>query len=227
MAWETTDPYVGPIVTLPEERIIEDVMKSWLVFLQAIPEFAGVNILPAFPDDTEKMQFPSLVMHRVGEDIWDYGARNSGYYGTIQASGILNDTSLHVVKGVQYRAMYQFDLFTLTIKDQAKYESILAKNFRRSSDFFAENAYLEKIIPVYNFTANPPTPTDLKIRFKPSRDFSSTRIVKVFEKAQVHQTSFSVNFWMDYIVSKEYPRILTTDIEADLTIIPSGIQPIV
>ena len=180
------------------------IAKTFIKHFSDDSDFATMNVLAAFPDDTERMSFPSLVVSRVGVDSWSL-SRIGGYYGVVSG---LQTTSIGELKGYCYKANYQFDLLTRSIKDQADWEAKIQRKLRRSTDIHSANALGITEIPVTDYTNYPDSvvQTDVKIKFRSFKDLEAIRVPNPWD-AQLHQTSFSLNIWCDVISGQEASRV--------------------
>lgn len=57
-------------LSVPEDRFLTDVLKTWLVLFTSDVEFNEVNVTPKQPDVDSEFQVPSLVLKRVSEEDW-------------------------------------------------------------------------------------------------------------------------------------------------------------
>lgn len=57
-------------VSVPEERFILDVYKTWLAFFATDSSFSHVSVTPTMPDFDVRAKFPALVLKRVSEENW-------------------------------------------------------------------------------------------------------------------------------------------------------------
>jgi len=197
-------PYTRPFVGLPEEKVSEMVAKTLILHFAEDTEFSTVSVMAAFPDDTTKLTFPSLVISRVGADNWSL-SRIGGFYGVISGS---ETHSIGELKGYCYKATYQLDILTRSIKDQVDWEAKIHRKLRRSSDIHSPRSVGITEIPISDYTNYPEevVVTDLKIKFRSYKDLESTRVPNPWDQ-QLHQTAFSLNIWCDVISGQEAPRI--------------------
>ena len=183
------------------------------MFFRAASGMDNVQVLPAYPDDTRKMRFPCLVMAQVGEARWLLG-KCDGYYGVISGE---NSSTLQEIRGYRYKATYQFDLYTRTIKDQTKYEALIAAHLRRGGVSQPYSSVGISEIPINDYSEYPTvTATQLRMRFRAYGDVESTRVDNPFDQ-QLHQTSIRVSFWSDVVTNVEKDRILTVSGEISMS----------
>jgi len=138
--------------------------------------------------------------------------RQNGLFG--DKDGETEDT-IEQLKGRRYGGSYQLDLLTTTLGEQAKYESLIAISLRQSSDLHSNEAFQLSSIPIYDFSQPVLGETDLRINYKSWADVASVNMPRTDKGGQVHQTSFTINFWSDYIVGKEYSRVDSIDVNVD------------
>jgi len=192
--------------TVPEERILTAIRKTWLYYFKNDPAFAGFHIVPYMPDIDTNFKLPALTMKVIKEDR-DLTSL-SGFHWNQEVS----DThSLWRLCGFTYVASYQFDLLTKQIWEMNKYVQIINQKLKAydSSDVFASRGGpVQTVMPVLDFvspTSAVPTVTDLKIRFRFRRDVEWIE-VPAFD-TELHQYSFTVSFWCHYLKEYEVPRI--------------------
>ena len=204
--------YSVPFKTVSVDQVIEMMDRTWVMYFRSASGMGDVQVLPAYPDDTRKMRFPCLVMSQVGEARWTLG-KCDGYYGVISGE---TSSTLHEIRGYRYKAMYQFDLYTRTIKDQTKYEALIATHLRKGGVARPYSSVGISEIPINDYSEYPTvTATELRMRFRAYEDVDSSRIPKAFDQ-QLHQTSLRVSFWSDIVKNNEEDRVLT--IKPDITL---------
>ena len=192
-------------VSVPEERFLINVTKTWLKFFSADVNFSDVNILPVNANIDNDFQLPSLVLRWVSDEKWTL-SRLSGLHST----KIEGQTEVKL-RGYTYMTMYQFDLYTKTISDQNRLSSLIYSKLKSptGADVFSAYGVKELIeIPLLDFaspTDSTGTETDLKIKFRYRKDVSWATI-PAFDQ-EVHQHSISVEFWVDYLQENTNPII--------------------
>lgn len=204
-------------ITIPEEKFLEMVLKTWIMLFKTDDDFEDIKVIPAYPDDTSKLALPTLVVQQVSNGQWAL-ARNNGYYVAVSGS---DSTKINERRGYRYQTSYQFDLLTRTVKDQLQYEGKIMKKLRRSADIASSDGYNRVQIPVNDYTDYPTVvATDLRIEYNYWKDVSAVRVADTTDY-QIHQKSITVDFWIDYMKDQEYDRIM---ILATSGIIMSGWQ---
>lgn len=209
---EKPAPYNSPFLSVPDDTFVEMLMKSWITYWKLASGMQAVNVLPAYPDDTEKMVTPSLVMTRVGKDKFTLG-RVDGYYGVLSGQ---SSNTLSELRGYRYEGVYQFDLYARTIQEQAKYESLMMVALRRKA-VSAFDAIGVSEIPVYDFSiVSSGVLTNVLMKFRLFEDVDTVRVPVPFDK-QLHQTSVRVQFWCDALKELPVSRIQKITVSEGLT----------
>lgn len=185
--------------SVPEERFLTDVLKTWLTLFSENSNFSGVNITPNYPDKDTAFELPCIVVNRVGSARW-VAQRLSGYYGVTSTAspGMVGE-----MKGLTYSAMYQLDVLSSSILQQQSIVSKINSILKGDSD-----GVNTTILPLKDFsdeTSAVGTETDLKIKFRFWRDVMGSE-VSTFDPT-LHQYSISIDFWIDYITENEVPAI--------------------
>ena len=57
-------------VSIPEERFMEDVLKTWIEYFKTEPQLAGLNVTPKQPDETTTFSYPSMVVTRIAQETF-------------------------------------------------------------------------------------------------------------------------------------------------------------
>jgi len=202
-------------VSVPEERIIIDLQKTWLSLFAEDNAFADMNILPEGKDKDEEFKIPSLVLKRVGAENFSLD-RLQGYYNEHL---IDDDRKVSQLYGYRITANYQFDILTRSLTDEAKYVGLVRKKlqFPNGVNPNCEATPLPKVllIPIKDWES--PTSfieTDLRIMYQYHVDIQAAK-VSTFDPG-LHQYSISVNFKVDYMKEHVVPSIRKIELSSKI-----------
>lgn len=199
-------------ISVPEERFITDLMKTWLQYFSKDPDFSKVHITPRQPDVDKDFSLPSLCIRLIGSGNWNT-TRLSGYHGYRPTS--LTDTTIGRLMGYTYFASYQLDMLAKWRWELDNYVAIINKKLKAFdwSDVFADKGWaVQTVIPLLDFDSPQSSigwPTDLRIRFRFWRDVDQVDM-PAFD-TELHQYSITVSFWIDYLKEYELPKIMSID----------------
>lgn len=202
--------------SVPEADFLTDIQKSRLVYLKSEVTLSDKNILISHPDVDKWYKLPSIVINRVWSEVFKL-ARNSGTYKTQD----VDVSTVEVLKGYRYMAMYQFDIVDTTIWGINKLVSAIHKKLRGTEDVFANGGrpWITSI-PVRHF-ASPQDAvwqeTDLFIQFRYHEDIDSNEQVK--QDKELHWYAISVDFRVNYLKAYSYPKISEIDTTVDIDVI--------
>lgn len=197
-----------PFVTVPEDRFLTDILKTWITFFSSDVGFAQIPVRPDHPDVDTAFQLSCLVVKRVPPENWSL-ARLSGHHGSFPNA---DDAEVSVLKGYTYDAQYQFDVLAKSIAECNRVRGLVLQKLKNPAggDVFAnDDASVLGIIPVKDFsspTSPTGTATNLRIMYR-FKDVSEA-MVGAFDP-QLHQYSVVVPFWVHYLKEYELPKIQT------------------
>lgn len=210
--------------TVPENRFVTDVMKTWLTFLRNIPELAGVAILPRQPDVDIDFALPTIALLRVDTENWEV-TRNGWFHGWQPFDdNVLTNPTYRIAKLMwyTYKTTYQLDIYAKSLNEKNELASVInryLKNVDWTDVFLSKGCASQTVLPLVDF-ATPQdtvgTATDLRIRFRYWRDVEN--VDKPWFDKEVHQYSIAINFWVDYLKEYEFPSIqdIVTEIETNI-----------
>lgn len=201
-------------VSVPEERIITDLQKTWLTLFSDDADFSEINIIPEGHDQDENFKLPSLVLKRVGAENFSL-VRLQGFYG----EHLIDNKNIGQLYGYRIEATYQFDILTTSVTDQSKYVGLVRKKLQYpdGESTFCGNSPISKVLLVTIKDWQSPTAcidTDLRIMYQYHEDVKAAQ-VKTFDP-QLHQYSISVNFKVDYMKEYEVPSIQKIEVSSKL-----------
>lgn len=208
-------------ISVPEERFVTDVMKTWLTFLKDVPEFANVNILPRQPDVDVDFKYPAICMLRVEPEDWQV-TRNWWFHWRqpFDDDPVTNPTfRIWKLLGYTYMTTYQFDIYSESIWQQNEIVSVLnryLKNADWTDVFLTRWCATQTVLTLKDFpnpTSATGTDTDLRIRFRYWRDVENID-KSTFDK-EIHQYSVTVTFWVDYLKEYVFPSIQDIDTQIE------------
>ena len=202
-------------ISVPEERLATDVMKTWLTYFSADSAFSGVAFSPRHPDKDTPFAMPLVVLTRVSEERQKL-ERMNGYFGTVPSD---DQHAVGILQGPTLLATFQFDVLASSIGDANRLRALMdmrLKTARRGEDGLPVDEFATigpqawTVIPLYDFSSpesGTGTVTDLAIRFKFWKDVHWTEVPTF--SPQLHQLSCSVQFWVHYQKQNDVPKVET------------------
>lgn len=203
--------------SVPEERFLNDVLKTWIMYFKDDTNFSTLKLMPRNPDKDEGFDVPCLVVKRVSDQDWAL-TRMSGYHGRIEAD---DPDEVGRLQGYTYMTTMQLDLYTTSINEQNSWSSLINQKIKSGlgHDVFANGGPTQTVIPLKDYatpTSAIGTATDLNIRFRFWRDINTVEI-PTFDP-NLYQTAFSIEFWVDYLMEYNVPMIQSIELETTVLI---------
>lgn len=188
-------------VSVQQETLLTDIIKTWINHFTSTWNFAGVNFRVDTPDTDIDLKLPLVVLKRVSNDTWSIN-RNAWYFW-INWWDANNQTTLY---WYTYNSLVQFDIMCTTISECNKIQGFIYKALQPSGFWWHTNIPIRTYVWIDTVWKS----TDLKMKFYFWKDIDWATLPSF--DPNLHQSSVSVNFSIDCLSEVSNPKILDTSI---------------
>lgn len=194
-------------VTVPQQDLEIDILKTWITRIQQVVG-SDIQVLPKYPDINENLKLPVVVLERVSDERTAL-PRNSGF---IWYSNCSTPNTLERIEGYRFILGYQLNVIThsnsslLSLTGKIREMLVNPNNKSFADDWFP---WGWQFIPLLHFArvSNVWDPTDLRICYKFPK--ITGVMIPAFDSEELHQYSFTIPFWCDYVVPRSIDKILS------------------